>query len=656
MLERYRRAVRATAPRTISEAPEPDAGSDGGELISPDGRYACVVKGYDLWLKDSSTGTERQLTNDGQTHYCYGQQSETGLSAISYRQHPSPMASWSADSQWLLTHRIDERFLPDLALVQHAPPGGGRPILHQFKYAMPGDPLPTAIYVAIHIASGRLVSFDDVSAPVVAAYAPFARTAWFDETNKIWMLRFDRCFKQIDLVCLDPEQGSGRVVLSETASSGYIDVHPIMGLTPNVRILAASREIIWYSERDGWGHLYLHDADTGDLKGRITEGNWFVRDVVHVDERRRKILFLAAALDPRADPAHRSLCSVNLDRSDFQLLLQHDGDIYASGVSTDSRFATVQYRSVDRGNHTEIVDLTTRRGVEIAASLPEPNEVLPRRFIALAADGVTRLHGVMFLPSDFDETHAYPLIDYIYPGPQTLHQPQSFCSISSTQARAFAELGFVTLMIDTRRMPIGNRDVQQDGYGQLLEPQLADHAAVVNQLCERHAFIDRTRIGVLGNSGGGAAAVRALCDYADIYTVAVAVNGNHDCSLYTTVWSDKYRGCDNPSAWISQANGAVASKLRGKLFLIAGDMDENVHVSQTLSLVDALIKANRNFDLLIVPNEGHLALTHSGYVQRRVWDYFVLNLLGEKPPDNFAIHFEPHAIARASKLAWQEFQ
>ena len=638
-------------------------------LYSPDGRYACFVRGHGLWLKERETELERPLTPEGAPHHCYGQQTETCSGAVSYRKRRCPMGLWSPDSQWFLTHQIDERSLPQLDLIQHSPPDGGRPILHCYKYSMPGDPLPVGTFVAIHADSGRIIRFDGYPAPVLG-YSPFYyRMVWFSGRDRACFLRMDRYCKQAELIELNLADGIGRMVLSETVASGYLEFHQLGGATPNVRTLPAGGEVVWFSERDGWGHLYLYDAATGALKNRITAGEWLVRDIVHVDETERKILFTACGIDPLADPVRRSLCKVNLDGSAFEVLLAYDGDIalprtepcgleqnrpfrpaYAQpGVSPGGRFGIVRYASLLRGNVTRMVDLNSRQGFDIVSALPVAGEMLPQPFIATAADGVTTLHGTLFFPSDFVAALSYPLVDYIYPGPQTMLQPQSYHSVNASHAAALAQLGFVTVMLDTRGMPFRSRALHQAGYGELLEPQLADHAAVMRQLCERHPFIDRERIGIFGASGGGAATARALFDYGAIFKVGVSVCGNHDNRFNIAFWSDKYRGPGDPESSAAQANGAAAHKLEGKLLLISGDMDENVHVSHTLALADALVRANRDFDLLIVPNEGHLLLMTSGYVQRRVWDYFVRHLLEQTPPQNFAIKFEPHEMSRMEK-------
>jgi dienelactone hydrolase len=574
----------------------------------------------------------------------------------------------------LLTHRIDDRALPELALVENVPPGGGRPALHRFKYPMPGDPLPMATYVAIHVPSGQVIAFNDVAAPVMV-FSPFLmRMAWFCGDDQAWFIRFDTHFRHAELICLNLLQRSARVVLAESVSTGYIDLHSIIIGTPNVRVLRASNEIIWFSERDGWGHLYLHDAATGALKNQITSGAWRVRDIVHVDEHARRMLILVSGIDASEDPARRVLCAVNLDGSAFEVIIRRDGDVYVPltepagmdqdrpyrpsrlrpGVSPDGRFVIARNANASAGNVTELVELRGERNLVLASAQPASGETQTRHFTALAADGVTRLHGLIFLPSDFAESERYPLIDFIYPGPQVAHQPQSFRAVGGALAASLAELGFITMMLDTRGMPVGSRAFHQGGHGKLMEPQLADHAAVVKQLVSRHAFIDGERVGMIGWSGGGYATARALFDYGDVFKAGVSACGPHDVGRYAAMWSNKYRGPAGAAGYAEPQNIELACKLVGKLMLISGDMDENVHVSHTLALVDALIRANKDFELLIVPNAGHDVLVTNGYAQRRAWDFFVRHLLGVTPPADFALSFEAHELARYARNAWRE--
>jgi dipeptidyl aminopeptidase/acylaminoacyl peptidase len=638
-------------------------------LYSPDGKCACFVRAHDLWLKDRLTGAERPLTFDGSKHYAYGQAPDGAQAAVPFRKPSAPTGLWSPDSEWFLTHRIDERALSDLPLTQHLPERGDRPICHHYKYSLPGDPRAIETYVALHIPTGRVLHLDDFPGTSWAT-SPFRlKKAWFGSANCAWIVRLDRYCSRAELIKFDLTTGQGSVVLSESVDKGYIDLSAFVLSAPNVRTLEASREIIWYSECDGWGHLYLHDMDSGLRKNRITTGAFQVRNILHIDEIERTIYLSSGGIDPSADPAQRSLCRVNFDGSGFEVIRSAPGDVaiaatepvglgqdrpcrpsYAQpGFSRTGRYVCLRTLSLS-GNKTEIYDLVSQSSFCIAKLEPAADETLGQPFTALAADGATLLHGVMFLPSAFDAERKYPLIAYIYPGPQDSPLPQSFRSFSGAPAAALAEIGFATIIIATRGMPYGSRSFHQAGFGDLLEPQLSDHVAVISQLLERHAFLDKDKIGMFGASGGGAATARALFDYGDLFKVGVSVCGNHDASRYSASWSEKYRGPGNSSSWPSQRNEAVANKLHGRLMLVSGEMDQNVHLSHMMSLANALIASNRNFDMLVVPNAGH-DVASNPYVVRRTWDYFVEHLLDEQPPVDFAIHFEPHEIERYHDVA-----
>jgi dipeptidyl-peptidase-4 len=633
-------------------------------LYSPDGRYACSIKGADLWLRDRRSGLERLLAH-GSTHPRVAQPSETELATIPYRESPWPVGLWSPDSRWFLTHRIEESHVPELSLIQHAPPGGLRARLHRMKYALPEDPLPVETLMAFNLESGRIVDFAEFP-QMVSAYSTFAfRYVWFGENHDVWFIRRDRYCKWMELICLDLRSGEGRVVIREETSSGYLDARPIILGCPNVRTLPGSREVIWYSERDGWGHLYLYDSATGELKNQVTQGSWCVRDIVAVNAETRTVLLLAGGMSVGEDPARRTLCAAALDGRDFKILRRCDGDIYIAplepigvgqdrpfrpqfapgGVSPDHRYVVLRESHVSRGNTTRLIALESSFELLLAATTPpDPQGVTAKPVAALAADGKTQLHGVLFLPREFDPAARYPLVDYIYPGPQLPQSPQSYAAVNAGPALSLAELGFAVLMLDTRGSPGRSREFHQVGYPDWLEPQLADHAAVVRTLCRESTFLDVDRVGVLGHSAGGAAAAQAMFNYSDLFTVGVAVCGLHAPCLGLATWSDKYSGpVRDRSAPIAQLEGA-ASRLVGKLLLVAGDLDENVPLSQTLRLADALIRSNRDFDLLVVPNESHLLLMTSGYVQRRVWDYFVTHLMHECPPREFDLNYEAHEL------------
>lgn len=634
--------VITAAPATL--VPRLALGGGGTEaIVSPDGCRAARLQGFDVCLKDVATGALLAATNDGAEYCAYARQSETGLSAISHRANPTPVGLWSPDSEWFVTHRIDERHLPDLALLQHVPADGVRPKVHSFKYPLPGDPFPVATLMALHASSGQCVSFDEFAFPV-AIFSPFSlRTAWFAADGALWFIGIDETFKRAELIRLDLAAASGRVVVRETSADAYFDPQPVMARRPNVRVLERRDEILWYSDRDGAGHIYRYRASTGQLLNRVTSGRYRVRDIVHVDERVGDVFFLAAGLESDVDPAQRALCRIGCDGERFEVLVLHAGDvsIVPGGVSPDGRYCVIELSSLTAGDSVEVVDLSSGRRMPLRHVPPEIDGVQVWPVSEYAADGTTRLHGAMFLPADFDAVASYPLIDYIYPGPHVAHAPQSVFASDAGHARALAHLGFVTIMIDTRGTPVGDRAFHKCGYGAFLEPQLADHAAFVTALCDRYAFLDGARVGIFGYSGGGFAAMRALCDYGEVFKVGVAACGNYDSNLYTASWAAKYLGPGKHDGTIDRV-----AKLRGQVLLITGDMDENVHPAQTLSLVHALIRANRDFELLVVPNEGHSVLTTNGYALRRAWDFLARNLLPQAPPREFELAFTAAEIDR----------
>lgn len=629
-------------------------------LYSPAGDQVCVRKDYALWLRDRGTGEERPLSPEGEENYGYGCSPESGISPISDRELMMPCGLWSPNSEWLATHRIDERALPESGLVENVPDGGKRPILHRYKVAGPEDELPTVEYLAFHVPTGRTLSTAGHLVKA-GAFTPFAyRCAWF-AGDAFYYVDMDRCSSEVALMALDLADGAVRTVLTEKAESGWIDLHPFVIGQPMVRPLAATNELIWFSEADGWGHLYLHDLASGARKNRITGGEWMVREIVHVDEPGRRILFLASGFGGSADLGDRRLCAIGFDGSGFEELLAIDGDVGVSadpvstveqikpfrpsyartGISPGGHYAVASLGSADTPTRVALVDLESRAQVELAVVdiAPHWNAPPPLPFEALAADGVTRLFGAMYFPTGFDPAKRYPLVDYIYPGPQVNWYVRRFPNLIASTLQSVVEAGMVGIVVESRGLPNRNRAFHQAGNGQLHEPQVGDHAAVVAQLCERHAFLDRDRVGIFGQSGGGYATARALFDYPDVFRVGVAICGNHDNRNYISSWIDKYGGRPGTPNYSGQSNAERAHKLQGKLLLIHGDMDDNVHVGHSLAVSAALIAAGKDFDQLIVPGGGHGILFESPYVLQRVWTYFVRHLLGVEPPADFSFEY-----------------
>lgn len=640
---------------------------DRPHVFSPDGRRAVFVEAYDLWLRDLETGEVRPLTTGGRARRAFGRHPENGLATLSYRRRPVPVALWSDDGAWVLTHEVDESAVGEFPIVEHVPAEGRRPRLHTMAYVMPGEAPASFALVAIHIASGRTVKSSAM--PFNLATPLMTRHVWWAGPGRVCFLLSDLHLKWASLRAFDLEDGSEQELLREETERGYLELNPTIYTQPNVRRIEATGETIWWSERDGWGHLYLYGA-SGDVSP-ITRGAWQVREIVHVDPARRRILFTAGGLDPKADPAVRSLCSIGFDGEGFMVLAQ-GGDVVVApepngmngqdrrgrpslcrgGASANGAFVTLRRTSILHGNEVVILDIATRSERILCSARPTQDERASLRpFEALAADGETRLHGVLFLPPEFDPGRSYPLVDFIYPGPQKGVLPRAHSGRASHLCRSIAALGIVTFMVDTRGVPYQSRAVHQSGYGRLNEPQLADHAAVVTQLCDRHAFLDRSRVGIFGASGGGFATARALFDYPEVFHAGVSVCGNHDSRAYRAAWLDMYAGPGEPLLSEIHSNLARVDGLKGRLMLVSGDMDENVPLTQTLLLADALIKAGKDFELVIIPNEGHMLLLTSAYLQKKIWDFFLRTLLEAEPPKAFPVRFAPHELARAGRLS-----
>jgi len=638
-------------------------------LYAPDRSSAAFLRGHAVWIKDLETGAEQQITPDGAIYKAYGAAPESGIAPLAGRKMPVPHGEWSADSQWFVTHVIDESAMLEGGLTEHVPHGGGRAAVHSYKVSAPDGPLPTLQYLAWNRISGAVTTSDRSFA--VHLMSPFTfGHAWLQD-DMLYVVDAERCAADTALVAMELMTGKTRVILRETAERGWIDVHPAVNGHPLVRPVQSTNELIWWSQKDGRGHLYLHDLASGQMKNQITSGDWMVREIVHVDAEARRVLFLASGFDDAADLGHRGLFEVGFDGDGLRRLVDDPADLAvrpdvssigaqmlrfrpraSSGISPDGRFVTAQLGAIDQPTRTVVIEVATGdswelAAIELAGLWQAP---LPKPFNVLAADGKTQLHGAMYVPSDFDPGRSYPLVDYIYPGPQINWLTRRFPSVNALTAQCFAELGMVTIVLETRGMPNRDRAFHQAGQGAMLEPQLGDHVAAIRQLCDRHPFLDAARVGLFGQSGGGHATARAMFDYPETFSAGIAVCGNHDNRNYISLWLDKYCGPPGSPEREEQSNVGAAHKLRGNLFLIHGDMDDNVHPAHTLAVSAALIAANKDFDQLIVPGATHAIMMENPYVLRRMWDYFVRHLLGAEPPRGFELRWTPQGFVAALKM------
>jgi dipeptidyl aminopeptidase/acylaminoacyl peptidase len=614
-----------------------------GAAVSPDGRLAAFIRQENLWVRDLATGAERQLTTDGAADFGYATDN------AGWTKSDRPVLLWSPDSRKIATFQQDQRGVGEMYLVNTQV---GHPRLQTWKYPLPGDDKVTTIQrVIIHLDVPRVVRLkmgpdqhrgtvaDDIKGPDGA----WDDVQWSEDAKTLAFVSTSRDHKVEQVRVADADTGAVRDVFEEKVATYF---ESGMG-SANWRYLPASGEFLWLSERDGWAHLYLYDAKTGAQKNRVTTGEWNVTEVLRVDEKSRQIYFVGVGREKGRDPYFRHAYRVGFDGKNLALLTPADGDHDVSLSPSGSAFVdacsrpdekpTSVLRAADGRQVLALEEADISRLVAAGWKPPIP-------FTVKARDGVTDLYGLMFRPTAFDPSKKYPVIDNIYPGPQTGSVGSRSFAPSRGDTQALAELGFVVVQIDGMGTPWRSKAFHDAYYGNMGDNTLPDQVAGIRELARRYPWIDIDRAGIYGGSGGGFATADAMFRYPDFFKVGVAASGNHDNREYEDDWAEKWQGLlvktpDGTSNYDDQANENHAQGLKGKLLLAHGTTDDNVPPYNTLLVVDALIKANKDFDLILFPNRGHGL--GEAYMVRRRWDYFVEHLLGAVPPKEFDLRLAP---------------
>jgi dipeptidyl-peptidase 4 len=630
-LQTYECEEAGTTPLSVSSS-----------VRSPDGTLAVYIKDYNLWVKNLETGEEKQLTTEGKEYYGFG------INNQGWNRSDTPIVKWSPDSKKISTFRLDERGVGKMTLWRTVE---GRPEADIWPYALPGDEIvPMLERVVIDIESQSKTWLDVEPAHQRTSNCcgltrgqEWADNEWSEDASKLAFVSTSRDYKEVTLYIADPETGEVREVYHERDEIFFESNLTSRGV-PNWTILHDSDEFIWFTRKDNWGHLYLHDLATGELKNQITTGNWNVVDIYHIDKENRTIMFSAVGKEEGVDPYYEFLYTINFDGSGLTLLtpepLNHEIQISPDVnyiVSTHSDFVTPQ-TTVLRSIEGEV--LMTLEKADISLLL-ETGWQKPIPFSTKARDGETDIYGVMLLPSNFDETKKYPIINNLYPGPQVGSVgSRSFSQSRRGQAQALAELGFVVVQIDGFGTPLRSREFHTYYYGDMSDNGLPDQITAMQQLAERYDFIDIDRAGMFGHSGGGFATAAAMFQYPDFFKVGVSSAGNHDNRGYTYYWGEKFQGLlsetDDGDTYTNQANQLQAENLQGHLMISYGTMDTNVHPAMTLLVVDELIRHNKDFELIVMPNRGH-GYANEPYHLRKSWDFFVKYLLGATPPEGYQI-------------------
>jgi dipeptidyl-peptidase-4 len=466
---------------------------------------------------------------------------------------------------------------------------------------------------------------------------------WYPDASHVAFISSSRDHKQAWMRVANASSGETRTLLHETSKTQIGDA----SLTENLwRVLPKSNELIWWSQKDNWLHLYLHDLTTGALKNRITVGPGNVDNIVRVDETARVIYFMGAGVEAGRDPYFQHLYRIGFDGRNRQLLTPENAN-HVVTMSPDGKYIVDSYSTPSTAPVTVLRDNTGRQIQQLergdVSRLAATGWRPPTQFTVKARDGKTDIYGLMFTPSTLDSAKKYPMINYIYPGPQSGSVGSRSFSPARGDHQALAELGFVVVAIDGMGTPGRSKEFMDYYYGRMGDNTIADQVAGMKEVAKRYPFADTTRVGIWGHSGGGFATASAMFKFTDFFDVGIAESGNHDNRNYEDDWGERYQGLlvkegqtDNYAAEANQTHAANL-KANQKLMLAHGAMDDNVPIYNTYLVADALVKANKDFDLLVFPNARHGYGVDGPYMMRRRWDYFVKNLLGAEPPKEYKI-------------------
>ena len=608
------------------------------EVLSPDKKMAAFIREWNLWVRDVASGKEAQITKDGVTDYGYATDN------AGWTRSDRPILLWSPDSKKIATFQQDQRKDGEMYVVETKV---GHPTLQQWKYPLPGDKDVSMIErVVIDVPSAKVIRFkmspdqhrSTLCDHLICRGSEWADVEWSPDAKKVAFVSTSRDHKQENLRVADADTGDIRDVLEEKQATYYESGNGRV----NNHVLFGSNEVIWFSERDNWGQLYLYDLNTGKVKNQITSGEGNVTQVLKVDEKKRVIYFLAVGKEKGRDPYFSSLYRIGFDGKGLKLLTPEDATHDVS-LSPKADFFVDSYSTPTTPPITVLRDFDGKVIANVAkadiSKLVAAGWVPPVPFTVKGRDGQTDLYGLMFKPTNFDANKKYPIVNHIYPGPQTGSVGGRSFAASRGDCQSLAELGFIVVEIDGMGTPWRSKKFHDAYYGNLGDNTLPDQVTGMKQLAQKYPWIDIDRAGIYGHSGGGFATADAMFRFPDFFKVGISEAGNHDNREYEDDWAEKWMPLlndESKKAYDDSANQNIAKDLKGHLLLAHGTTDTNVPPYNTLLVVNELIKANKDFDLLLLPNRGH-GFGNEPYMVRRRWDYFVRYLLGAEPPHEYQI-------------------
>ena len=654
-------------------------------LASPDGRLLAFARDDNLFVREAASGQERQLTMDGAPYYSWGRLPDSSFNTVvrqkSGAETPPYETYWSPDLRYLIAPRIDERRVAIYPFLESVPTDGSRrPIVHNVRMAFTGDRDTVEMkYFLFDLKTGGRTA---IELPEGYPRPHFNGLVFGWSRARAQAFLMVATFASKSIVVLRLDLATGKVTrLFQEESSTRVETNTMQSSRPNIRVIGDGSELIWYSDRTGWGHLYLYDAQTGRLKNAITSGDWLVADMLAVDEVRREVYFTAVGREPGRDPYYRHLYRASLDgRGDVQLLTEPNADHQfkpgltsieaqlfghtppAPAIQPAASIFIDTWSTVDK---PPITVLRSTRDGHIIAELERADASAlfaqgwkpPVRERVTAADGKTDLYAVYYAPQDRFAGKKCPVIDAAYGGPQVIVTPRNFIEAYRGSERgksSLARLGFAVMMVDGRGTPMRSRAFRDAGYPEFTQVGIDDHIGAIRDLARRHAEMDLTRVGIYGWSWGGTFSAQAILSRPKFYSVAVSGAGLYDYTATFTgdelfigppTYGDdtRYRGSPNemPANWAKLEVPSLADQLKGHLLIIYGDMDENALPNQAALLIEALTRANKPYDLVYLLNRTHRGGADDGYTIKRTWDYFVQYLRGGDPVADFKVQMRP---------------
>lgn len=653
-------------------------------LVSPDGRYGVETRAdNDLWLHDLRSGKVRALTDSGEPDYGWGLYPDNRADFVprrySGKRSPPANTQWAPNSRLLLVPLIDQRHVEPYPFVESVRKDGShRPRLHSIRIPLVGERPASFIWYLIDVQTGEQRRVELPYDELILIQQDFIAVRdffWTRDSRRLFMVAHGDNLQSGYLFEVDTDTGAARAVITES-DRPRMEFNSTSYNAPNVRVIRDGKEAIWWSQRDGWGHLYRYDIASGRLMNRITSGNWLVRDIIEVDEQRERIFFTAGGSRP-GNPYYRHLYRVNFDGTDLKLLTPEDSDhlllpdkewvLSGDGIepypplSPSGKYVVYNHSRVDQPTRFVIrrVDdagLVATVAEADASGLYASGWRPPEEFMVTAPDGKSQLWGTIYKPSDFDPSKSYPVIDAQYASPLTAITPrhfyQAFRGRQPLAPSSYAELGFIVVSLDARGTTFRSKQFSQYGFGQLNLIGLDDHVHAITTLARQRPYMDLDRVGIVGHSYGGYTAVRAMLEFPKFFKVGISSAGPADMHvLYNDYHWAAYHGkprysngsewigddkTEIPANWRNLAGSLQAQQLEGKLLMQFGELDENVPPSSVFQFIDALIAANKDFDMLYLPSRDH-GFIGEGYVMRRNWDYMVRHLAGKEPPREYRI-------------------